>query len=66
MPEADQLEPVDLFDEFDGGDEAGVGDRVSGLAAVDDEADGELLGELVDEEDDVSGEESAMHIVEEP
>ena len=36
------------------------------LAAVEDDADGELLGELFGEDVDASGEEAAMHIVDEP
>ena len=64
VPEDDQLEPVDLFDEFEG--DPDVRDEVSGLAAVEDDPDGELLGELFGDEDDASGEEAAMHIVDEP
>jgi len=60
VPEDDQLEPVDLFDEFEG--DPDVRDEVSGLAAVEDDPDGELLGELFGDEDDASGEEAAMHI----
>ena len=59
-PEVDGLDlPEDDLD--DDADEL-----VTGLAATDDGADGELLGDLVDAEVDPPGEEAAMHIVDEP
>ncbi|MGZ4703496.1 MAG: hypothetical protein ACXWCM_01395 [Acidimicrobiales bacterium] len=62
LPEVDQLDRFDDLDRFEGE----VDERVGGISVTDDETDGELLGEVVDDEPDASEEEAAMHIVEEP